>query len=143
MVIDQRKTENDLESPPKGPQGNLADNNKAQMDTEEKLDDLSRHRFECQSCSYVYDPDEGVKKFSIPVGTPFLDLDPATFRCPVCRVGVEGFKDIGPKTQASGFQENMSYGFGVNTMTPAQKNVLIFGGLAFAFACFLSLYSLH
>jgi len=28
-------------------------------------------------------------------------------------------------------------------LPPGQKNILIFGGLAFAAACFLSLYSLH
>ena len=34
-------------------------------------------------------------------------------------------------------------GLGVNRLTPGQKNVLIFGGLALGFAFFLSLYSLR
>ena len=103
----------------------------------------SSHRYECRNCGYVYDPIDGVKKFSIPGGTAFSDLDQLEFRCPVCRQGVNAFKDIGPRSAPSGFEENLNYGFGINNLTPGQKNVLIFGGLAFAFACFLSLYSLH
>ena len=53
------------------------------------------------------------------------------------------FRDIGPRAKASGFEENLNFGIGVNRMTPGQKNVLIFGGLALAFAFFLSLYSLR
>ncbi len=105
--------------------------------------DKSSHRYECSSCGYVYDPIDGVKKFAIPSGTAFLALDPLDFRCPVCRKGVSAFKDIGPRSAPSGFEENLNYGFGINNLTPGQKNVLIFGGLAFAVACFLSLYSLH
>tara|TARA_Y100001968_G_scaffold330735_1_gene383411 strand:+ start:6491 stop:6877 length:387 start_codon:yes stop_codon:yes gene_type:complete len=105
--------------------------------------DVNTHLFECRGCGYVYDPEEGVKKYGITKGTSFLDLDKATFRCPVCRLDIEAFRDIGTKSTPSGFKENMDYGLGINTLTAGQKNVLIFGGLAFAFACFLSLYSLH
>ena len=105
--------------------------------------DSRSHRFECRSCGYVYDPDEGVKKVGIQPGTAFEDLDPASFRCPVCRSKVAAFRDIGPRSKASGFEENLNYGLGVNRMTPGQKNVLIFGSLALAFAFFLSLYSLR
>jgi rubredoxin len=101
------------------------------------------HRFECRSCGFVYDPDEGVRKLAITAGTPFSALDPVGFRCPVCRSRVGAFRDIGPRSQASGFEENLKFGLGVNTLTPGQKNVLIFGGLALAFAFFLSLYSLR
>ena len=101
------------------------------------------HRFECRSCGYVYDPDEGVKKVGIEPGTAFEDLDALSFRCPVCRSKVAAFRDIGPVTKASGFEENLNFGLGVNRMTPGQKNVLIFGGLALGFAFFLSLYSLR
>ena len=109
----------------------------------EAIPDKSSHRFECRKCGYIYDPIEGVKKLNIPSGTPFEKLDQAVFRCPVCRAGVQSFKDIGSRSAPSGFEENLNYGFGINNLTPGQKNVLIFGGLAFAFACFLSLYSLH
>ena len=105
--------------------------------------DPRTHRFECRSCGYVYDPEEGVKKVGIDAGTAFSDLDTLSFRCPVCRSQVAAFRDIGPRTKASGFEENLNYGLGVNRMTPGQKNVLIFGSLALGFAFFLSLYSLR
>lgn len=105
--------------------------------------DPRTHRFECRSCGYVYDPEEGVKKVGIEAGTAFEDLDPMSFRCPVCRSRVAAFRDIGPRAKASGFDENLNFGLGVNRMTPGQKNVLIFGGLALGFAFFLSLYSLR
>ena len=105
--------------------------------------DPRTHRYECRSCGFVYDPDEGVKKVNIAVGTAFADIDALTFRCPVCRSKVAAFRDIGPRTKASGFEENLNFGLGVNRMTPGQKNVLIFGSLALGFAFFLSLYSLR
>lgn len=106
-------------------------------------EDVSQHRFECRSCGYVYDPAEGVRKLGIVAGTPFLELDGASFRCPVCRSKVGAFRDIGPREKPSGFEENLNYGLGVNRLTPGQKNVLIFGGFALAIAFFLSLYSLR
>jgi rubredoxin len=109
----------------------------------EEVLDPAQHRFECRSCGYVYDPAEGVKKVGIEPGTPFLELDPASFRCPVCRSKMGAFQDIGPRDKPSGFEENLNFGLGVNRLTPGQKNVLIFGGFALAFAFFLSLYSLR
>ena len=109
----------------------------------EEVSDPRTHRFECRSCGYVYDPEEGVKKQAIPIGTAFQDIDTITFRCPVCRSKFGAFRDIGPRSKASGFEENLNFGLGVNRLTPGQKNVLIFGGLALAFAFFLSLYSLR
>ena len=110
---------------------------------EAAAEDPAQHRFECRSCGYVYDPAEGVKKVGIEPGTPFLELDPASFRCPVCRSKMGAFQDIGPRDKPSGFEENLNFGLGVNRLTPGQKNVLIFGGFALAFAFFLSLYSLR
>ena len=107
------------------------------------VEDPDTHRFECRSCGFVYDPDEGVRKLAIAPGTPFSQLDPIGFRCPVCRSRVGAFKDIGPRNKPSGFEENLNFGLGVNQLTPGQKNVLIFGGFALAFAFFLSLYSLR
>ena len=101
------------------------------------------YKRQCRSCGYVYDPDEGVKKVGIEPGTAFEDLDALAFRCPVCRSKVAAFRDIGPRAKASGFDENLDFGLGVNRMTPGQKNVLIFGSLALGFAFFLSLYSLR
>ena len=90
-----------------------------------------------------YDPSEGNKKLNIAKNTPFSELDGNIFACPVCRAGKNFYKDIGPKSKPSGFEENLVYGFGFNSLPPGQKNILIFGGLAFAAAMFLSLYSLH
>ena len=105
--------------------------------------DPADHRFECRSCGFVYDPAEGVRKLAIEPGTPFVELDTISFRCPVCRSRVGAFKDIGTRNKPSGFEENLNFGLGVNRLTPGQKNVLIFGGFALAFAFFLSLYSLR
>ncbi|MCT0223935.1 rubredoxin [Synechococcus sp. CS-1328] len=105
--------------------------------------DPDTHRYECRSCGFVYDPAEGVRKVGIEAGTPFTALDPASFRCPVCRSKVGAFMDIGPRDKPSGFEENLNFGLGVNRLTPGQKNVLIFGSFALAIAFFLSLYSLR
>ena len=109
----------------------------------EQASDPLTHRFECRSCGFVYDPEEGVKKLRIESGTAFQQLDAFTFRCPVCRSRVGAFRDIGPRSKASGFEENLDFGLGVNRLTPGQKNVLIIGSLALGFAFFLSLYSLR
>ena len=120
------------------------DSDQGQLPTAgDAADDPSDHRWECRSCGFVYDPAEGIRKLAIEAGTPFLALDGSRFRCPVCRSPVEAFRDIGPRDRASGFEENLKYGLGVNSLTPGQKNVLIFGGPALAFAFFLSLYSLR
>ncbi|CAK27115.1 Rubredoxin [Synechococcus sp. RCC307] len=115
----------------------------APVEEAEPAENPDTHRFECRSCGYVYDPAEGVKKVGIEPGTPFSSLDVASFRCPVCRSPVAAFRDIGPRDKPSGFEENLKFGLGVNVLTPGQKNVLIFGGFALAFAFFLSLYSLR
>ena len=109
----------------------------------ELITNVEQNRFECRSCGYIYDPAEGNKKLKIPPNTPFSKIDGDTFACPVCRAGKNLYKDIGPREKPSGFEENLTYGFGFNSLPPGQKNILIFGGLAFAAACFLSLYSLH
>ena len=113
------------------------------IETKKSPTNLEQNRFECRSCGYIYDPSEGNKKLSIAQNTSFELLDINTFRCPVCRAGKVFFEDIGPKSKPSGFEENLVYGFGFNSLPAGQKNILIFGGLAFAAACFLSLYSLH
>ena len=130
------------EQPPATEQPPVAEESVTAVETAPESDPRT-HRFECRSCGYVYDPEEGVKKVGIEAGTAFEDLDPAGFRCPVCRSRKPAFRDIGPRAKASGFDENLNFGIGVNRMTPGQKNVLIFGGLALAFAFFLSLYSLR
>jgi rubredoxin len=101
---------------------------------------LDRH--ECQACGYVYEPIKGDDQRQVPSGTPFEAL-PKSWRCPVCGAPQSRFSNIGVVGSPSGFKENLKYGFGVNTLTPGQKNLLIFGALALAFLLFLSLYGLE
>ena len=129
-IIDQSETDNKLTELP-------------DIGIKETITNLEQNRFECRNCGYIYDPSEGNKKLNIEKNTPFNLLDGNTFRCPVCRAGKDFYKDIGTKLKPSGFEENLIYGFGFNSLPSGQKNILIFGGLALAAACFLSLYSLH
>lgn len=99
-------------------------------------------RYECQACGYIYEPTQGDDKHPVPPGTAFTDL-PTDWRCPVCGARTSRFSNIGQKGAASGFKENLGYGLGVNTLTPGQKNLLIFGGLILAFLFFISLYGLQ
>lgn len=98
-------------------------------------------RYECLACGYNYEPTKGDEKRDVPPGTAFAEL-PVNWRCPVCSAKKTAFRNIGPAGLASGFKENLGYGFGVNTMTPSQKNILIFGSLGLAVLFFLSLYGL-
>ncbi|BAZ45088.1 membrane-associated rubredoxin [Chondrocystis sp. NIES-4102] len=98
--------------------------------------------YECRACGYVYVPSKGDDQGKIPAGTLFTDL-PSDWRCPVCGVRTTQFVNIGAQGAPSGFAENLDYGFGVNRLTPAQKNILIFGALALGFIFFLSLYGLN
>ena len=99
------------------------------------------HRHECGVCGYIYEPSIGDVKRSIPSGTAFEAIA-ADWRCPVCNTKKKAFADIGVPAKPSGFTENLGYGFGVNVLTPGQKNLLIFGSLALAVAFFISLYAL-
>jgi rubredoxin len=98
--------------------------------------------FECRSCGYTYEPAKGDPKNGIAPDTAFDDIS-IVWRCPVCSAKKSAFNNVGPKYTASGFKENLGYGFGVNTMTPSQKNVLIFTALALGIVFFLSLYTLN
>lgn len=99
-------------------------------------------RYECRACGYVYEPEKGDNKNDIAPGTAFTELPP-NWRCPICGARSVAFQNVGPVGSPSGFKENLSYGLGVNTLTPGQKNILIFGGLALGVLFFLSLYALR
>ncbi|NER82562.1 MAG: rubredoxin [Leptolyngbya sp. SIO1D8] len=111
-------------------------------ETDKPLTPKEMDRFECRACGYRYEPVKGDDRAKIPAGTPFEAL-PATWRCPVCGVPQKQFSNVGPAGAPSGFKENLNYGFGVNVLTPGQKNILIFGSLALAVLFFLSLYGLN
>jgi rubredoxin len=97
-------------------------------------------RYECRACGYIYEPDKGDGR-GVDPGTPFEELSIA-WRCPVCGARASQFSNVGPVGNPSGFKENLNYGFGVNTLTPGQKNILIFGALALGVLFFISLYGL-
>jgi rubredoxin len=109
--------------------------------SEQAVADTTLDRYECRACGYVYEPQKGDDKHDIAPGTSFDEL-PNSWKCPVCSAKKVAFTNIGPDGTASGFKENLKYGLGVNTMTPGQKNLLIFGALAIAFLFFMSLYGL-
>ncbi len=108
---------------------------------EQTLAEQASANYECRACGYVYEPSKGDSKSNISPETPFKDL-PKTWRCPVCGAPRAQFVNIGAGNAPSGFQENLNYGFGVNRLTPGQKNLLIFGSLVLGFLFFLSLYGL-
>jgi rubredoxin len=109
---------------------------------EKTLAEQAPASYECRVCGYVYEPAKGDGKSNVPAGTLFAEL-PNDWRCPVCGARSTQFVNVGAKGAPSGFAENLNYGFGVNRLTPGQKNLLIFGALALAFLFFLSLYSLN
>jgi rubredoxin len=99
-------------------------------------------QYECRACGYTYEPAKGDDRGNIAAGVPFPEL-PDQWRCPVCGAPKPQFSNIGPVGSPSGFKENLGYGLGVNTLTPGQKNILIFGALALGFLFFISLYGLR
>ncbi|MBD1889262.1 rubredoxin [Coleofasciculus sp. FACHB-SPT9] len=99
-------------------------------------------RYECRACGYIYEPTKGDSKSNVPSGTSFEELS-IDWRCPICGVRKTQFQNIGVVGSPSGFKENLSYGLGVNRLTPGQKNLLIFGALALGFLFFISLYGLQ
>ncbi len=110
--------------------------------TEKTLAELALSAHECRVCGYVYDPEKGDSKSDILPGSSFEQL-PQQWHCPVCGASKNIFVNIGSKNAPSGFSENLKYGFGVNTLTPNQKNLLIFGALALGIIFLLSLYGLQ
>ncbi|MBW4656106.1 MAG: rubredoxin [Kaiparowitsia implicata GSE-PSE-MK54-09C] len=108
----------------------------------EAIDPKTLDRYECAGCGYMYEPAKGDNTSEIAGGTAFDDL-PQDWRCPVCGARKPRFSNVGPVGNPSGFKENLGYGLGVNTLTPGQKNILIFGALALGVLFFLSLYGLQ
>ena len=114
----------------------------AASEPEEPLTPQDMDRFECLACGYTYEPVKGDDRSNIPSGVMFQEV-PLNWRCPVCGAQKKRFASVGPAGTPSGFKENLNYGLGVNTLTPGQKNILIFSALAAGFLFFLSLYGLR
>lgn len=106
----------------------------------EKFMEIDEGKFECQACGYVYEPEKGDKFAGIQAGTEFSKL-PENFSCPACRSPKSQFKNI--RKVIAGFADNQKYGFGGNSLTGGQKNLLIFGLLGFAVILLLSGYFLE
>lgn len=106
----------------------------------EKFMEIDEGKFECQACGYVYEPEKGDKFAGIQPGTEFSNI-PENFSCPACRSPKSQFKNI--RKVIAGFADNQKYGFGGNSLTGGQKNLLIFGLLGFAFLLLLSGYFLE
>ena len=119
-----------------------ADNDSEDEEAEKPLTPAEMDRYECRSCGNTYEPARGDSLGKVPPGVEFRDL-PIARRCPVCGASQAQFSNVGPAGQASGVKENLNYGFGVNTLTPGQKNLLIFGAMGVAVLFFLSLYGLR
>ena len=49
----------------------------------------------CDSCGWVYDPEEGLPELGIVPGTRFEDL-PENFVCPECGAGKDQFSPAAP-----------------------------------------------
>jgi len=114
------------------------------VNVEQVIPNLEQNRFECRSCGYIYDPSEGNKKLNIPKYTPFSKLDVITFACPVCRAGKNFYKDIGSRAKPSGFEENLVYGFGFNSLPPGTKKYIDFWrfGVCCCYVPFFVLFAL-
>jgi len=50
-------------------------------------------KWECEACTYVYDPDKGDPDNGIEPGTPFEDI-PEEWVCPDCGAGKEYFREV-------------------------------------------------
>ncbi len=50
-------------------------------------------KYECNACSYIYDPELGDPDGGIDPGTPFADL-PDDWVCPECGVGKDQFSPV-------------------------------------------------
>jgi rubredoxin len=102
----------------------------------------STGKHECSVCSWTYDETKGdsfiIGGMAQP-GTTFDELA-SNWRCPTCRASKDKFIEI--TEEIPGFEVNQGYGFGTNSMTASQKNLLIFGGLGLFFVLFLSGYAM-
>ncbi|NJM96357.1 MAG: rubredoxin [Phormidesmis sp. RL_2_1] len=119
-----------------------ADATSPEVASEKPLTPAEMDCYECRACGYTYEPTKGDSRTNTPPGVTFQDL-PKGWRCPICGASRVQFSNVGPVGMASGFKQNLNYGFGVNKLTPGQKNLLIFGALGLAVLFFLSLYGLQ
>lgn len=107
---------------------------------EEKFAVLNTGVYECRSCGYRYDEAAGDPAYPVPPGLPFAQL-PDDWRCPTCGAAQSFF--VSKSVEIAGFEQNLQFGLGGNSLTSGQKALLIYGSLLLGFLFFLSGYFLQ
>eukprot|EP00419_Tripos_fusus_P023485 CAMPEP_0172720110 /NCGR_PEP_ID=MMETSP1074-20121228/76146_1 /TAXON_ID=2916 /ORGANISM="Ceratium fusus, Strain PA161109" /LENGTH=204 /DNA_ID=CAMNT_0013545553 /DNA_START=69 /DNA_END=683 /DNA_ORIENTATION=- len=93
--------------------------------------------WECSNCEFTYKKLFGSGDFG--PGTDFRDL-PKTWVCPECGAPRDDFQSV--VETVAGFAENQDFGFGFNTWTAGNKEIIIWGGLGAGFILFMAGYLL-
>lgn len=63
--------------------------------SEETQSDPATQKWLCETCGYVYDPEEGDPDGGLPEGTAFEDV-PDDWMCPVCGARKKDFRKMEP-----------------------------------------------
>jgi rubredoxin len=53
----------------------------------------TKQQWICESCGFIYDPDEGDPDGGVPPGTPFEEI-PSDWVCPVCGARKKDFEPL-------------------------------------------------
>lgn len=63
--------------------------------TEEKQEKSGKPLWICDTCGWVYDPEEGDPDGGLPAGTSFEEI-PDDWQCPVCGARKRDFREMEP-----------------------------------------------
>ncbi|CAI5520285.1 unnamed protein product [Closterium sp. Naga37s-1] len=107
---------------------------------EEKFAVINTGKWECKSCGYIYDQFKGDPVYPIAPGVSLKEL-PEDWLCPTCGSAPSSFGSL--SKELAGFAQNQAYGLGGNSLTSAQKGLLIWGSIGVAFMFFISGYFLE
>ncbi|GJP41342.1 hypothetical protein CLOM_g1002 [Closterium sp. NIES-68] len=107
---------------------------------EEKFAVVNTGKWECKSCGYVYDQFKGDPAYPVAPGVSLKEL-PEDWLCPTCGAAPTSFGSL--SRELAGFAQNQAYGLGGNSLTSAQKGLLIWGSIGAAVFGFLSGYFLE
>ncbi|CAI5459537.1 unnamed protein product [Closterium sp. Yama58-4] len=106
---------------------------------EEKFAVINTGKWECKSCGYIYDQFKGDPSYPVAPGVALTEL-PDDWLCPTCGSAPSSFGSL--SKELAGFAQNQAYGLGGNSLTSAQKGLLIWGSIFAAFLGFVSGYFL-
>ncbi|CAI5470003.1 unnamed protein product [Closterium sp. Yama58-4] len=107
---------------------------------EEKFAVINTGKWECKSCGYIYDQYKGDPSYPVAPGVALTEL-PDDWLCPTCGSAPSSFGSL--SKELAGFAQNQAYGLGGNSLTSAQKGLLIWGSIGMAFLGFVSGYFLE